>query len=306
VIPNFPLSKNLEICDRSDINNIISSYPPYSDFNFSSLFSWNVAENARISMLNNNLVIKFSDYGTGSDFYTLIGENDIDDTLMILLDFAKNTGVIETLSLVPESVVKEIKSTNLFIVSEDINNHDYIYKTTDLINLESYTYRRKRYLINSYNRNYGHCTEYSQVELGSEDIIKEIRRINSLWVEIRDKKMSDIETEITAINRYLNHNELLESKCFVMILEKVVIGYVMFEVLHNRVANIHFSKCDTTISGVSESLYHNLAKHLNSIGIDYFNLEQDLGIEGLRKSKLSYRPSHFLKKYQVRLLDRPT
>jgi len=33
----------------------------------------------------------------------------------------------------------------------------------------------------------------------------------------------------------------------------------------------------------------------------YVNLEQDLGVEGLKRSKLSYHPQYMVKKYKITL-----
>jgi hypothetical protein len=47
-----------------------------------------------------------------------------------------------------------------------------------------------------------------------------------------------------------------------------------------------------------------MAAYLETREVTYWNWEQDLGIDSLRNSKSSYRPSDFLKKFTVtRKLD---
>ena len=65
MIPQFPEFKSLELSDKKDIESFTKRFPPYSDFNFVSMWSWDIKEEIRISQLNGNLVVRFTDYLTG-------------------------------------------------------------------------------------------------------------------------------------------------------------------------------------------------------------------------------------------------
>jgi hypothetical protein len=61
---------------------------------------------------------------------------------------------------------------------------------------------------------------------------------------------------------------------------------------------IHFEKANDRYKGVYQYINQEFAKTLPN----YFKLvnrEQDLGDEGLRQAKMTYRPSSFVKKYRV-------
>ncbi|MCR4263195.1 MAG: hypothetical protein NUV98_00565, partial [Candidatus Roizmanbacteria bacterium] len=73
MIPLFPKFKFLELEDAEQINAIVTKYPPYSDYNFVSLWSYNVENKVEVSVHDNNLLIKFLDYTSSDYFYSCIG-----------------------------------------------------------------------------------------------------------------------------------------------------------------------------------------------------------------------------------------
>ena len=79
-LANFPNFKLLELTDCEAVLSITSKLPPYSDFNFVSIWSWNLYDKIMISQLNGNLVVKFTDYITGESFYSFIGNTEVEKT----------------------------------------------------------------------------------------------------------------------------------------------------------------------------------------------------------------------------------
>lgn len=73
MILKFLEFKKLELLDKKEVEKITSKFPPYSDFNFVSMWSWDVKEELRISKLNNNLVVRFADYFVGNPFFYFLG-----------------------------------------------------------------------------------------------------------------------------------------------------------------------------------------------------------------------------------------
>ncbi len=52
MLPKFPNFKKIELSDRKDVENITSRFPPYSDFNFSSLWAWDLEGEMGLSILS--------------------------------------------------------------------------------------------------------------------------------------------------------------------------------------------------------------------------------------------------------------
>ena len=52
MLPTFPEFKPLELSDKNDVENFTSKFPPYSDFNFVSMWCWDIKEEMRISLFD--------------------------------------------------------------------------------------------------------------------------------------------------------------------------------------------------------------------------------------------------------------
>jgi hypothetical protein len=79
-----------------------------------------------------------------------------------------------------------------------------------------------------------------------------------------------------------------------------ILGFILGSPLNRDTITIHFQYGDPGAPGVMQVLLQESAAQTFS-GFTYMNLEQDLGIGGLRTSKLSYHPHKLVKKYQVEL-----
>ena len=117
MIPQFPEFKKLELSDKEEIQKMTQKYPPYSDFNFVSMWSWDIKGEMRISVLNENLVVRFTDYITGKLFYSFLGDNEVSETAKKLLDLSKAEGLTPELKLIPEHSVKNLDLSKFNLIS---------------------------------------------------------------------------------------------------------------------------------------------------------------------------------------------
>lgn len=62
---------------------------------------------------------------------------------------------------------------------------------------------------------------------------------------------------------------------------------------------VHVEKCLRDISGVYEATTNAFLKRHVTDAVKFVNREEDMGIEGLRKSKMSYYPLRLVKKYRI-------
>lgn len=76
------------------------------------------------------------------------------------------------------------------------------------------------------------------------------------------------------------------------------VAFTVGEEINPRCFVIHFEKAVDGYNGLYAAINHEFAANALS-GYEYINREEDMGIEGLRKAKLSYQPAILLEKYMA-------
>jgi len=293
MIPIFPNFKKLELNDREEVEKFTSKFKPYSDFNFTSLWAWDIKNELLISMLNENLVVLFTDYITDKQFYSFLGKNKVKETIEILLNFSKSQKLKPVFKLIPEEFINEdIRS--LFAVTSDPDSYDYIYEVSHLSSMNNWSQHSSGKNVRSYSKNFSNyviknCSVKEAEEGEYLDIFKK-------WAENKGLKNYAKLNEYGALERIFELNQD-NTKIVSLYIDNVLMGFTIYEIISSEYAISHFAKVNTKYhKAISDILNWEEAKILNNLGIKYFNWEQDLGIISLRKSKEKYKPSFMLRK----------
>lgn len=301
MLPQFPQFKKLELSDKNDIEKITSQYPPYSDFNFTSMWSWDIKEEMRISQLNDNLVARFSDYLTGKPFYSFLGSNKTNETAEALLELSKKERLMAQLKLIPEEIATGL-SESKFFVKEDIDNFDYIYTIEDLKNFSDRKFQSKRRARRHFLQAYPNVT-IKFIDLSDIKIQEKLLNLYEKWVEfkIKKKKNVDARNETAALKKFFlicKQSNFLVNGVFV---NETLVGCSVIESLNSEYTISHFLKADNNYEGIHSFIMQEEMKIISDTMQNkiFFNFEQDLGISGLRASKTSLNPKCFLKKFTI-------
>ena len=80
-----------------------------------------------------------------------------------------------------------------------------------------------------------------------------------------------------------------------------LLAFTMGSPLSDTVFDIHFEKADPDIDGAYAAINQEFAKYLRDKhpGLQFLDREDDMGLEGLRRAKLSYKPHHLVEKYRA-------
>ncbi|MEX0616448.1 MAG: phosphatidylglycerol lysyltransferase domain-containing protein [Candidatus Woykebacteria bacterium] len=298
MIPKFPHFKKLELADKAEIEHITRKYPPYSDFNFISMWSWDTKGEIRICELNGNLLVRFTDYVTSEPFYSFIGTNNVNETAYDLVKLAKSEGFRSELKLLPEISVEGIDKDK-FIILEDKNNFDYVLliHPLRLYNTQK-TRSRKKSVRQLLER---HSCETRIIDLSDSNQRKEIEVVFKKWSKHKDQQLTELEetsNELLAMRRLIDKSKKIKFIPIGIYIDNKLAGFCFSEVLNDGFATSHFWKVNPEIStGLYAYLMQENARILSEKGCEFINIEQDLGLPNLRKWKNSYDLHINLKKY---------
>lgn len=202
---------------------------------------------------------------------------------------------------VPEALIRlwSIAFGNNIMIDESRDHWDYIYSIEDLIALKGKKFHKKKNLLNQFKKNY--LYEYEPM---APECVEEVLEMQDEWYKWYEENNPSeaLKAENHAITRVLHNFDQIKGLMGATLrVEGKVIAYTVAEPLCDDSIVIHFEKGDIKYKGVYQAINQ---MFLENDAAEYINVnrEQDLGDPGLRKAKLSYNPTFFLKKFQATLL----
>ncbi len=294
-IPVFPVFKEVDLADQGIIEEFLSRYPlEASEYTFTNIFAFRMAYNFRISVLRDNLLI-LKDKGPVSLFCPL-GNSHMSEVMNEIVEYVKDDDVEYFLERIPENFIHTyIKGDKRFIAEEDRDNFDYLYDAKELIDLKGPRFHDKRNKVNKFRNLY----KYEYMSLTSA-MVDECLEFEDYWCETREcGKYPGLEKEKCAILEMLNNFDSLNVIGGVIRIENKIAALTLGEKILPDTFVIHIEKANSEISGLYQVINQEFLMH-EAGDCRYVNREQDLGVPGLRKSKISYNPVKYIKKFRVK------
>jgi hypothetical protein len=177
---------------------------------------------------------------------------------------------------------------------EDRDNFDYLYARSDLAELAGKKFHKKRNLVHQFVGAYSH--ESRPLTEETAPVALEILR---QWLADRAPVMGDAGDYHAAKEALELFGELaLRGRVFYA--DGKPAGYCLGEsVAKGRMFAIHFEKGLDGVKGIYQYMNKEFAASLPRF-FAQINREQDLGDEGLRQAKMTYRPCGFVRKLFAR------
>lgn len=181
-----------------------------------------------------------------------------------------------------------------YIITPHRDAFDYIYRQEDLANLSGKKYHSKRNHISAFSKKYDWC--YKRITEGNID---EIKKLADLWYNQNSHRLnSSMECERNGVNTILSNFSFLQMKGGAIYINDTPVAFTLGSEISPQIFDIHIEKALPEFGEAYTVINQQFVKN-ELADYEYINREDDMGLEGLRKAKLSYKPEILLEKYSL-------
>ncbi|MDR2842731.1 MAG: phosphatidylglycerol lysyltransferase domain-containing protein [Spirochaetaceae bacterium] len=285
MLPRYPEFTSISLDLKNDMQTELSkTVDGVSEFTFANLYLFRARYNYQISSDSQGVLLVSGERDGKKFFETPCGvpEKAVLEALLDSHSYWK---------CIPQSILEA--NPNLagdfnIEITEDRDNFDYLYLKTDLSLLSGKKFHKKRNLVNAFMLSY---PQHSEAPLTKDNISHAISVLDR-W---RDDKGSD--GDYTASREALELFEELGLQGAVYSIRGTAAAYCLGESLScGTMFGLHFEKGIDEYKGIYQFINQSFAASLADNFV-YINREQDLGDEGLRQAKMTYRPCGFVQKF---------
>ncbi len=289
-----------EISDKLWVKECLSARDDLTcEYSFSNIFSYTAKMRLEIADVGGFLVTRCFT-GDSIGYCYPVGKGDIKSVNSLIIDDMKSMespcyffGMGKK-----EAEELEILYGDMFDIKYDRDSGDYIYRSEDLINLTGKKYQPKRNHISFFKKNYN----WSYESMTTENL-EECFNMNVEWIQSSGSLYSeDLEKELRIIRRVFENFDALDCKGAVLRVDGRVIAFALGAQIRSDTFCVHFEKAFSDIRGAYPMINQQFVANELS-GYKYIDREDDLGLENLRKAKLSYHPEIISEKFEAWLIN---
>ena len=282
MIPTYPAITDVTLAHRPLLHPKFQLLPDgISEFTFANIYLFRETHKYSVSLLDGGLVVIFGEDGSTPFFMLPFGVPD-SATLDLLF---RDHGGMKCVSSGQKTIFENLGYT----VVEDRDNFDYLYLRQDLSELGGRKFHKKRNLIKAFVENH----DYEAKPL-LDEYLGDALQILEDWREAHDSP-----GDYSAAREALEKSWDLQLCGGIYYVERRPVAYTLGEELARGTSFvIHFEKAVPGYKGLFQFINQTFASILPEMYLT-INREQDLGDDGLRRAKHSYKPSGFVEKYRI-------
>ncbi|MBC6002272.1 MAG: phosphatidylglycerol lysyltransferase domain-containing protein [Paeniclostridium sordellii] len=255
-------------------------------------------------------------YYIGDEFAIIVGEYEGDrfsvlplakkDKIHKALDFMINYFKTEDHQIYLRAVTKEVVELlqkdypGKFKYIEERDYFDYVYDAESLRTLAGRKNQKKRNHINYFLKEYEGRFEYKKLEEKDFDQCIDLLKAWANNKAEHGDTDDGIDDEFIGVKKIFDNYDVLKQdvKIAGIYIDSKLEAFTIGENINENMAVIHIEKANPEIRGLYPYINQQFLVH-EFKDVEFVNREEDLGIEGLRKAKLSYHPCKFVEKYTV-------
>lgn len=271
------------------------------EYSLVNLYIWG---RQKVALVHGCLAL-FSQFQRKSVYPFPVGDGDVGAVLDAIIHDARTRGLQCRLASMTaaDCAFLEERYPGQFHFHPDRDSCDYIYKIEDLAGLSGRKFQRKRNHVNRFRQNHPDCR---MVPI-DENLLPHVKAMAEAWYENRAAQDpdNDFYMEQVALHRAFEHWTDLGLEGAVLMENGQILAMTAGSFLSETTFDVHFEKALEDVDGAYAAINQSFAAHLHEKypALRWLNREDDLGLPGLRKAKLSYCPDHLVVKFWANLLE---
>lgn len=288
--------------DRAAYEQILLSAPERGcEYSFANLYLWGRQEVAFL----HGCVAFFSHFYGKSIYPYPIGPGDKRAVIEEILRDAGERGIPCRISGITDADREELEGwfPGRFHIRSARDSFDYVYAIDALADLRGRKLQKKR---NHFNKFQSAHPDYQVQPLDCKTLGAAQHMVNDWYLNRNrtDPEGDYLLENIAMVRAFRNFDELGLTGIALMEGDRIL-AVTIGSRMGLDTFDIHFEKAREDVDGAYAAVNCAFARYLrlNYPDIQYLNREDDMGIEGLRKAKLSYYPDHMVEKHFAYLTE---
>lgn len=294
--------QRLKLTQMDEYNRILFSCPPRGcEYSFANLFLWG---RQQVAFLHGCVAFFAHFYGRSVYPYP-IGSGDRRAVLEEILLDAKERGIPCRITGLTDADRAELEAwfPEKFLLRSNRDGYDYVYAIDDLADLKGRKFQKKRNHVNRFRSDHPH---YEVQPLTACNLPLAQHMVNDWYAKrMKEDPEGDYLLENIALARAFQNYDWLHMDGIMLLDEGQVLAVTMGSQMSADTFDIHFEKAREDVDGAYTAVNQEFARYLRLKypHIAFLDREDDMGLEGLRKAKLSYNPHHMVEKHWANLAE---
>ncbi len=271
------------------------------EYSFVNLFLWG---RQKAAFIGRHLVF-FSQFNRKSVYLFPVGQGDLVPVIEAVIADATERGIpCRFTGLTHDDCARlEQLFPGRFRYHIDRDTFDYVYAIEDLATLKGRRFQKKRNHLNRFHADHPDARLVPITRENTPQVCDLVRR----WYDLRltQDPHGDFQLEQAALTKALRHREELGMEGLLLMDGEELLAMAMGSRLNGDTFDIHFEKALEPNDGTYAAMNQGFAQYLHEKypDIRWLDREDDMGLEGLRKAKMSYNPEQMIEKSWVCLLE---
>lgn len=287
--------KRTELEDKELITSYFEKAPSKScERTFANVLLWSRHYPVKWTVIEDALVFKSEDETHLAFAYPAGEPEQVKKALEVMEQYSKERGYAFQLYSVTTEMFEQLNTwyPGEFQIEYQRDEADYIYEQEKLATLSGKKLHAKRNHINKFQATY----ENWSYEPLSEENLEECFQLALKWRNLNGcEEDEEKNAELCVTCNSLRLFRELELTGGVLRVDGEIVAFTIGEALDQDTFVVHIEKAYADVEGAYTMINQQFVQHACQ-DYRYVNREDDAGMEGLRKAKLSYRPAFLVEK----------